>query len=150
MRWAGYGSPWPWASNVGATWPSSFQLEGQLAALSTQQAVSERIKAIPIPRQYDHFTRVFARIFIVLLPFFLIKTLAADGVAWLVIPLSAVIAFLFTTIERTGAVNEDPFENRITDVPLTACCREIERDLLALLGETELPPRLEPQAGYLF
>jgi len=128
----------------------SFQLEGQLAVLSTQQAVCERIKAIPIPRQYDYFTRVFVRIFIVLLPFFLIKTLAADGVAWLVIPLSALIAFLFTTIERTGAVNEDPFENRITDVPLTAYCREIERDLLALLGATELPPRMEAQAGYLF
>lgn len=128
----------------------SFQMEGQLAALAAQQAVCERIKAIPVPRQYDYFTRVFVRVFVVLLPFFLIKTLAADGVPWLVIPLAAVVAFLFTTIERTGAVNEDPFENRITDVPLTALCREIERDLLALLGEAELPPRLEPQDGYLF
>jgi len=128
----------------------SFQLEGQLAALTAHQAVCERIKAIPIPRQYDYFTRLFVRIFVVLLPFFLIRTLAADGVAWLTIPLTGVIAFLYTTVERTGAVNEDPFENRITDVPLTAYCREIERDLLALLGETSLPPRLEPQDGYLF
>lgn len=127
----------------------SFQLEGQLAALSAHQAVCERIKAIPIPRQYDYFTRLFVRIFVVLLPFFLIKTLAADGVAWLVVPLAGVIAFLFTTIERTGAVNEEPFEGRITDVPLSAACREIERDLLALLGEAALPPRLEPQDGYL-
>lgn len=128
----------------------SFQMEGQLAALSAHQAVCERIKAIPIPRQYDYFTRVFVRVFVVLLPFFLLKTLAADGVPWLVIPLTGVIAFLFTTIERTGAVNEDPFENRITDVPLSALCREIERDLRALLGEAELPPRLEPRDGYLF
>jgi putative membrane protein len=128
----------------------SFQMEGQLAALAAQQAVCERIKAIPIPRQYDYFTRLFVRVFVILLPFFLIKTLAADGAAWLVIPLTGVIAFLFTTIERTGAVNEDPFENQITDVPLSAACREIERDLLALLGQAELPPRLEPQNGYLF
>jgi ion channel-forming bestrophin family protein len=128
----------------------SFQMEGQLAALSAQQAVCERIKAIPIPRQYDYFTRVFVRVFVVLLPFFLIKGLAADGAPWLVIPLTGVIAFLFTTIERTGAVNEDPFENRITDVPLSAACREIERDLRSLLGEGDLPPRLEPQDGYLF
>ncbi len=128
----------------------SFQLEGQLAALTAQQAVCERIKAIPVPRQYDYFTRLFVRLFVILLPFFLIKTLAADGAAWLVIPLAGIIAFLFTTIERTGAVNEDPFENRITDVPLTATCREIERDLRATLGEAELPPRLEPQDGYLF
>lgn len=128
----------------------SFQIEGQLAALSTQQAVCERIKAIPIPRQYDYFTRLFVRVFVILLPFFLIKTLTADGVAWMVIPLTGIIAFLFTTIERTGAVNENPFENQITDVPLAAYCREIERDLRALVGETDLPPRLEPHDGYLF
>ena len=128
----------------------SFQLEGQLAALASQHAVCERIKTIPIPRQYDYFTRVFVRIFVALAPFFLIKSLAADGAAWLVIPLSGIVAFLFTTIERTGAVNEDPFENRITDVPLSAMCREIERDLQSLLGVSPLPPRLEPQEGYLF
>lgn len=128
----------------------SFQLEGQLAALSTQQGVCERIKAIPVPRQYDYFTRLFVRIFVVLLPLFLIESLAAAGTPWLVVPATGVIAFLFTTIERTGAVNEEPFENRITDVPLTATCREIERDLRAILGEAELPPRLEPRDGYLF
>jgi ion channel-forming bestrophin family protein len=128
----------------------SFQIEGQLAALSAQQAVCERIKAIPVPRQYDYFTRLFVRIFVICLPFFLIKTLAADGVPWMVIPLTGVIAFVFTTIERTGAVNEDPFENRITDVPLSAYCREIERDLRSMLGEQNLPPPLEPQDGYLF
>lgn len=128
----------------------SFQMEGQLAALSLQQAVCERIKTIPIPRQYDYFTRLFVRIFVVLLPFFLIKTLAGDGVPWLVMPLTGLVAFLLTAIERTGAVNEEPFENRITDVPLSAACREIERDLRALLGESDLPPKLEPQDGYLF
>lgn len=128
----------------------SFQLEGQLAALSAAQATSERLKRIPIPRQYDYFTRLFVRIFVVITPFFLVRTLAADGLAWLVIPLSALVAFLFTTIERTAAVNEEPFENRITDVPLTALCRDIERDLRELLGETNLPAKLQPQDGYLW
>jgi putative membrane protein len=128
----------------------SFQMEGQLAALSLQQAVCERIKTIPIPRQYDYFTRLFVRIFVVLLPFFLIKTLVGDSVLWVVMPLTGLIAFLLTAIERTGAVNEEPFENRITDVPLSAACREIERDLRALVGESDLPPKLEPQDGYLF
>jgi putative membrane protein len=128
----------------------SFQMEGQLAALAAQQALCERIKTIPVPRQYDYFTRLFVRIFVLLQPFFLIKTLAADGAAWLVIPLAGLIAFLFTTIERTGAVNEEPFENRITDVPLTTACRQIERELRATLGETALPPPATPEAGYLW
>lgn len=128
----------------------SFQLEGQLAALSAAQAASERLKHIPIPRQYDYFTRLFVRIFVVITPFFLVKTLASDGLVWVVIPLAGLIAFLFTTIERTAAVNEEPFENRITDVPLTALCRDIERDLREMLGETTLPAKQQPQDGYLW
>ena len=49
-----------------------------------------------------------------------------------------------------GEVNEDPFENRITDVPLTAMCNTIERDLREMLGETDLPPKAEPKDGFLF
>jgi putative membrane protein len=128
----------------------SFQMEGQLVALTAQQAICERIKSIPVPRQYDYFTRLFVRIFVVLLPLFLVKALESDGAPWLVIPLAGLIALLFSTIERTGAVNDEPFENRITDVPLSASCRTIERDLRAMLGERELPPPLEPKDGYLF
>jgi putative membrane protein len=76
--------------------------------------------------------------------------LASDGAPWLLIPLTGLIAFLLTAIERTGTVNEEPFENRITDVPLSAACRQIERDLRATLGETDLPPKLEPKDGYLW
>jgi predicted membrane chloride channel (bestrophin family) len=61
-----------------------------------------------------------------------------------------VITFVFATIERVGVVNENPFENKIQDVPLTAICRTIERDLKEQLGETGLPPKLEPENGYLY
>lgn len=94
----------------------AFQLEGQLAALALQRAICERIAHITVPRRYDCFARVPVRIFTIVMPCFLIKTLAADGVDWPVIPPAGVIALLFTTIERTGAVNEEPFENRITAV----------------------------------
>ena len=128
----------------------SFQLEGQLATLSAAYATSERLKTIPIPRQYDYFTRLFVRLFVFITPFFLIKMTVADGHTWLVIPLTMLIAFLFTTIERIGAINEAPFENRITDIPMSAICRDIERDLREMLGENELPPKMMPKDGYLW
>ena len=128
----------------------SFQLEGQLAALTAAQSTSERLKHIPIPRQYDYFTRLFVRIFALILPFFLLDPFASAGSIWLLLPCALLITFLFTTIERTGAINEEPFENRITDVPLTMHGREIERDLRELLGETELPAKIVPQNGYLW
>lgn len=128
----------------------SFQLEGQLAALASQQAICERIKLIPVPRQYDYFTRLFVWLFIVLTPLSLVGTLAREEVSYLLIPLTVIFAFVFAIVQRTGEVNEEPFENRITDAPLSAMCRNIERDLRETLGETELPPRLEPKEGYLW
>jgi putative membrane protein len=128
----------------------SFQLEGQLAALASQQAVCERIKLIPVPRQYDYFTRLFVWLFIVLTPLSLVGTLVRENVGYLLIPLTLLFAFVFAIVQRTGEVNEEPFENRITDVPLSAMCRGIERDVRETLGETDLPPRLEPKDGYLW
>jgi putative membrane protein len=127
----------------------SFQLEGALAQLTVQEGLAKRLKTTPVPRQYDYFTRLFVYLLILLLPFGLLSLFPA-GQTWLMMPLSIVLAFVFGILERTGAVNEHPFENRITDVPLSAICRNIERDLLATLGETNLPPALTPQNGYLF
>ena len=60
-----------------------------------------------------------------------------------------VIAGVFVIMERTGAANEDPFENKVTDVPMTYICNTLERDLLEMLGEIGLPEKLEPVKGYL-
>jgi putative membrane protein len=128
----------------------SFQLEGVLGQLTTQQAACERLKRIPVPRQYDYFTRLFVRIFIVLTPFCLVSVLTEAQLTLWLIPLTVLLAFLFTVVERTGEVNEEPFENRITDVPLSAFCRTIERDLAETLGERNLPAKLEPKDGYLW
>jgi putative membrane protein len=129
----------------------AFTLEsGGLAAFGAQQTACERLKTIPVPRQYAYFTRVFVWLFVALTPLCLIRGITTETQAgWLVIPVSLVLAFVFTVIERTGAVNEDPFENRITDVPMAYYCREIERHVAEVLGEP-LPPKLEPRDGYLW
>ena len=128
----------------------SFQLEGCLAQLSNYQAQCERIKTIPIPRQYTFFTRLFVWVFITLIPLSFIQIFANDEMSWLIIPVTVLLAFVFGIVERTGAVNESPFENRLTDVPLSDYCIKIERDLRELLDDAELPEPLLPQNGYLF
>jgi len=128
----------------------SFQLEGCLAQLSAYQAQCERIKHIPIPRQYTFFTRLFVWVFLALLPFSFIPMFSQADLGWLLIPMSMLIAFVFSIVERTGAVNEEPFENRITDVPMSAYCIEIERDLRVILEEDAIPAQLQPENGYLF
>ncbi len=128
----------------------SFQMEGQLLALANYQGGCERIKNTPLLRQYDFFTRVFLYTFILLLPLTLISDFTKINVAYLMPFISVVISFVFAIIGKVGEVNEDPFENRITDVPLTALCNTIERDLLEMLGESYLPEKLTPKDGILF
>lgn len=129
----------------------SFQLEGQLLALANAQATSERIKHTPLPKQYDFFTRMFVLLFIALLPLGLINFFTQQTeTSWLVIPFSVLISTVFVIMERTGAANENPFENLVTDVPLTSISNKIERDLLEMLGNENLPPKLEAENGYLY
>lgn len=128
----------------------SFQMEGQLLALTNFQGGCERIKNTPLLRQYDYFTRLFLYAFMLLLPFSLIGDFAKLGLAAWVVPISVLISFVFAIIGKVGEVNEDPFENRITDVPMNALCNEIERDLLAMIGESTIPNDISETNGYLF
>lgn len=128
----------------------SFQLEGQLLALANYQGGCERIKNTPLLRQYAYFTRVFLLTFVVLLPFSLMPDFSRLNTAWLMIPISVLISSVFAIMNKVGEVNEDPFENRITDVPLDALCNTLERDLREMLGETNIPPRAATQNGFLY
>ncbi len=133
------------------TWWNTSSLEGSLNNFLKAYGVSEKIKNTPLLRQYDIFTRFFVLIFIILLPFSLLDVFNTLYYRlWLMVPLSLLISFIFIVLERTGAANEDPFENRTTDVPLDSICNIIERDLREILGETELPPIPKPVKGYLW
>ncbi len=128
----------------------SFQMEGQMLALANYQGACERIKNTPLLRQYDFFTRLFIYTFMLLLPISLIGDFVKMEIAAWMPAVSVLISFVFSILGKVGEVNEDPFENRITDVPLTALCNTIERDLREMLRESNLPPKAEAQHGYLF
>ncbi|MBK8565203.1 MAG: hypothetical protein IPN76_18140 [Saprospiraceae bacterium] len=127
------------------------ELMASLKDFYNEQGRCERIKNTPLPRQYSYFSKVFCWIFILLLPFALISEFhkMGEGYDWLVVPFSVLISWIFMTIELVGDNSEDPFENFMNDVPMTALCRNIEIDLREMLGETELPPRVLPENGIL-
>jgi len=60
------------------------------------------------------------------------------------IPLSILISFVFLALDLIGDRTEDPFENRLEDVPLSAICITIERDTREGMGEGSLPQTLKP------
>jgi ion channel-forming bestrophin family protein len=108
----------------------------------------ERIKHTPTPRQYEFFTHMFVLLVATVLPFGLLSLFTPN--AWPVTPASVVLAGVFIVMAAVDSANENPFENLITDVPLTAICTEIERDLREALGDSALPTAPSPASGYLW
>lgn len=126
------------------------QMDSTLTELYNLQGMCERIKNTPLPRQYDYFPRVFLYLFVTILPFGMIEELHKVDSEFMLVPLATAIAFVFYVLMKIGEFNEDPFENRITDTPMTALCRTIEIDVREMLGETKLPPKIEPVDGFLY
>ena len=119
---------------------------GLIQEFYNQQGAAERIKNFPFPRQYAHFSKMFVNLFILVLPFGLITEFSKLGgmMVWLAIPAYMVIAWVFYTMEVVGDTSENPFENAINDVPMTAICRTIEIDLREMLDEANVPGPIQP------
>jgi putative membrane protein len=121
-----------------------------ITEMYTLQGQCERIKNTPFPRQYAYFSGVFVIIFLALLPLGIVGEMADRGaMIWLTVPVSVIISWIFWTMEGVGDSSEDPFENFINDVPMTALCRTIEIDLRQMLGETETLESIKPENDIL-
>jgi putative membrane protein len=131
------------------------EMQRTLKEFYTQQGRSERIKNFPYPRQFATINSMFIRLFTFLLPFGMLREfeklnesvegLMKGNMIWLVIPFSVLISWVYTSLEQVGESTENPFEGNANDVPISQLCRMIEIDLLEMLGETNLPPPLEPK-----
>ncbi len=127
------------------------QMEDVLRMFYTLQGKNERIKKFPLPRQYANMSRYFVAIFIMMLPFSMIPELMELGEwgLWLSIPISALIGWIYVMMEIVGDYSENPFQGMANDIPMMALCRVIEIDLREMLGEKELPPKVEAKNGVL-
>ena len=120
-------------------------LDATMDDLTDAQGGTERIKNTPMPKQYDYFPQLFVHIYCTLLPLALVTNMG-----WLTPLGSTLVGFIFLALDKIGRDLEDPFENTIYDVPLTAITTTIEINLRQLLGETVLPQREMPVHGVLW
>ncbi len=110
------------------------ELSKLVEQLYAWQGMCERIKKTVFPHYYNYFTKVFLWLFIACLPFALAPTMD-----FMAIPMSIGISFIFFILDRSGETTEDPFEGRAADTPMSTITRNIEIDLLEMLGEE--PPK---------
>lgn len=136
---------------AGMIWEFSFlEMENVLKEFFSLQGKSERIKNFPYPRQYATLGYDFVNLFNLLIPFGVVhefweisQTLLIEypnfgGLfVWLAVPFSAIISWVFNTMQRIGTVGENPFEGSANDVPITTMARGIEIDLREMLDEEQ-------------
>ena len=120
-------------------------MDNSLNDLADAQGGAERIKNTPMPKQYDYFPRLFVDIYCVLLPVAMVGNLG-----WFTPLGSSLVAFIFLALDKIGRDLEDPFDNKIYDVPVTSITMTIETNLRQMLGEATLPDLAKPVHGVLW
>ena len=132
----------------GLIWEFSFlELEAKISELITHQGKSERIKNFPYPRQYATLGYDFINMFVWVIPLGIVPEFSKLGhtlaeqfpligayFAWLAVPFTTLVSWIFNTMQRIGTVGENPFEGSANDVPISTMSRAIEIDLLEMLG----------------
>lgn len=131
------------------------EMEKMIRDFFDNQGKSERIKNFPYPRQFATINSLFIKLFCILLPFSMLKEfeklndsmtgIMQGNMVWLVVPFSVLISWVYTSLEQVGESTENPFEGSANDVPISQMSRTIEIDLREMLGETDLPPALQPK-----
>ncbi|MBA4850087.1 bestrophin family protein [Emticicia sp. BO119] len=122
------------------------ELENMLVNLYEQQGKCERIKNFPYPRQFASINLFFVRLFMILVPFGMLREFEKLGehLVWLTIPFGIVVSWVFMAMEKVGESTENPFEGGANDIPITSMSRTIEIDLREMLDEKELPLPVQP------
>jgi putative membrane protein len=120
-------------------------LDENLDDLIAAQGGIDRIKSTPMPKQYDYFPQLFVQMYCVMLPLGLVTNMG-----WYTPLGSTLVGFIFLALDKIGRDLDNPFENTIYDVPMTALTTTIEINLRQLLGETVLPESEKPVRGVLW
>ena len=118
----------------------------------------KRVKNYPYSRNYYSIAVIVVKIFVAIVPFGLFPYARELGeaagiaawTAWLNVPLSAVVGWIFVSMEKVGENSSNPFEGNSNDVPISSITRRIEIEMRVMLGEqTELKP-IETRDSILF
>lgn len=104
--------------------PFHMSLEGNVKGLGVCQGTFERQLNTQIPFAYISHLHTVLLIYLLSLPFFLVKSLG-----WVMPPSIAFLAYVIIGLENVSAEIENPFGYDANDLPMDQYCAEICRDI---------------------
>lgn len=117
-------------------------MDNTLQRLCDAMGKCERIKNTIFPTQYSFFVHLVIVIFTLVLPMGLVESIGR-----IAIPITFTISFLFFYVEWISYVMQSPFEDGPNDIPMTSLSRNIEINLLQLIGADKIPEKILPKNG---
>ena len=119
------------------------QLNEIISRLCDSMGKCERIKNTVFPRSYSVMLHTLIYTFTAILPFSLNHNQFITEIA-----ISIIIPLLFIAVEKTAIIMQDPFENTPVDTPMTAIAQTIEINILQMMGEKEVPAKVDKGLYY--
>ena len=110
------------------------ELNKMLVNFTDLMGKSERIKGTVFPTTYRYYTYIFTWIFIVTITLVISDTAGVWSIFY-----ASLLGYVFLTIQQLGQTLMNPFDNIPTGVSLSQICKNIERNLLEMMGEKILP-----------
>ena len=72
-----------------------------------------------------------------------------DSLGYYSIPVHIAIGFTFGMIQSIAESMQSPFDNKPNDIPMFSICRTVERNLLEMMGDENLPDTIKDEEGVL-
>lgn len=120
------------------------QLNKTIGALTDEMGKAERIKTTVFPRFYSKMIDFATWAFVILLPIAF-----RDPNKWVEFPVVLLLAFIFFMLENLAIDLQDPFEGKPTDIPILSITRNIEIFGLKVMGEKDIPKKIEPTGFFI-
>jgi putative membrane protein len=122
------------------------------------QGAVKRIKSYPYARNYYSIAIVLVHAFVAIVPFGLYPYALDLGrsagieqwTAWLNVPFSVFVGWIFVTLEKVGENSSNPFEGGPNDVPISFLSRRIEIEMRTMLGEDHGLKPVEAKYNIMF
>ena len=133
-------------------------LTSPLDELTRLQGAMKRIKNYPYARNFYSIAVILVMIFVAMVPFGLFPYAQELGkpagiahwTVWLNVPFSAIVGWVFVSLEKVGENSSNPFEGSANDVPISFIARRIEIEMRVMLGEATDLKQIEPKDSILF